>query len=280
MASQRTKRIVAFWLSVLGHALIVVSLTFSISLDSTEQLMGVVVPIQTVMVDQAVLDSRAAEIEAERQREIQRQQDEAQRQRDEAARLRREQQLEQQRVEQEQREREAADQERIRLAAEARAAEEAAEQAAEAERQRQEQLAREEEERRQREAAERRQREEEARRIAQVQAEIAAAQAAELEARAAASSGARAQWAALISNKVQRNWQRPPNATTGLECLLVVEQVITGDVRSVRVDRCNVSDANVIRSLENAVLAASPLPPRPPGVEFERFVRITFRPTE
>ena len=46
MDAQRTKRIVAFCLSVVGHALIVVALTFSVSLSSPEMPMGVVVPIQ------------------------------------------------------------------------------------------------------------------------------------------------------------------------------------------------------------------------------------------
>ena len=273
MASQRTKRVVAFWLSVLGHALVVVALTFSISLSSPEQSMGVVVPVQTVMVDQAVLDDRAAAIEAARQANIQRQLAETER-------LRREERERQQRAE-------AVERQRLRLEAEAQAEEErlalleeerrqqAAEEAARAEAERLAQAERE------REAAERRRREEEAARLqAQIAAEIAAQVATEQQARNAADSGARAQWAAMIGNKVQRNWQRPPNATTGLECLLTVDQLITGEVRTVTVSECNVSDANIIRSLENAVLTSSPLPPRPPGVEFERIVRIRFKPTD
>lgn len=266
MASQRAKRIVAFWLSVFGHALVVVALTFSISLSSPEQPFGVIVPIETVMVDQAALDARAAEIEAERQAEIRRQQDEARR-------VQREEQVRQERLVQEQRARETAERERIRLEAEARAQDEAERLAAEAEQRRQEELARQEAERRQREA-------EDARRREQIADEIAAAAAAEQQARAAADSGERARWGAMISNKVQQHWQQPPNATAGLECLLTVEQLITGEVRSVNVTNCNVSDPNIIRSLENAVRASSPLPARPPGVEFERIVRITFRLTE
>lgn len=269
MASQRTQRIAAFWLSVVGHALIVVALTFSVSLSGPEQTLGTVIPIETVMVDQAALDARAAEIEAARQAEIQRQQ--------------RVEQERQRQADQERREREAAEREKLRIqqqqAAEAEREaqlerERIRREAEDAERQRQEQIARE------REEAERRRREEEAaRQRQQIAAEIAAAAAAEEQARAAVESGARAQWAAMISNKVQQNWQRPPNATQGLECLLIVQQVITGDVRSVTVSECNVSDANIIRSLENAVQASSPLPRRPPGVEFEPTVRIRFKPT-
>jgi colicin import membrane protein len=273
MAAQRTKRVVAFGLSVVGHALIVVALTFSVSLSSPELPMGVIVPIETVMVDQAVLDARDAEIEAARQAEIRRQQAETQR-------LQREERLRQERA--------AADEaEKIRLQAEQRAEAERqerleeervqreAEEAARAEAERQDRLARE------REEAERRRAAEEAARLQeQIAAEIAAGLAAERQAQEAVNSGARAQWAAMISNKVQRNWQRPLNATAGLECLLVVDQLFTGEVRSVTVSECNVSDENIIRSLENAVRQSSPLPARPPGVEFERIVRIRFKPTE
>jgi membrane protein involved in colicin uptake len=280
MPSPRTQRIVAFSLSVVGHALIVVALTFSVSLSSPERPMGVIVPIQTVMVDQTVLDARDARIEAERQAAL-RQQQEAARQRQ------REEQLVRERAA-------AAEQAKIQLEAERRAAEaEMARLEEERIRQEEEQARRAEEEARRLEAerqeriaqeraeAERRRREEELeRQRQQIAADIAAAAAAEQQANAAASSGARAQWAAAISNKVQRNWQRPLNATAGLECLLVVEQLITGDVRSVTVRECNVSDANIIRSLENAVQASSPLPARPPGVQFEPVVRITFRPTD
>lgn len=273
MDAQRTKRIVAFCLSVVGHALIVVALTFSVSLSSPEMPMGVVVPIQTVMVDEAVLDARDAQIEAERQAALRRQQEETQR-------LQREERLRQERA--------AADEaEKIRLQAEQRAEAErqaqleeeqrrqVAEEAARAEAERQERLARE------REEAERRRAAEEAARLQeQIAADIAAGLAAERQAQAAVNSGARAQWAAMIQNRVEQNWQRPPNATAGLECLLIVEQVITGEVRSVTVRECNVTDENIIRSLENAVRQSSPLPARPPGVEFERIVRIRFKPTE
>jgi len=273
MASPRTQRIVAFSLSVVGHALVVVALTFSVSLPSREQPMGVVVPIQTVMVDQAVLDSRAAEIEAARQAEIQRQQRVVRERQEQADRDRRVREANEQakiQLEAEQR----AEAERLERLEEERIRDEQ-EEASRLEAERQERIAREraEAEQRRREEALERQRQ-------QVAADIAAAAAAEQQARVAQEAGEDARWAALISNKVHQNWQRPPNARAGLECLLIVEQVITGEVRSVSVSNCNVSDDNIIRSLENAVTQSSPLPARPPGVEFQRIVRITFRVTD
>jgi colicin import membrane protein len=79
---------------------------------------------------------------------------------------------------------------------------------------------------------------------------------------------------------VQSRWNRPPSAQVGLECVLVVTQLPNGDVTDVTIDRCNTNDQTIIRSVENAVLTASPLPRPPAGVAFERVVIITFRPDE
>jgi colicin import membrane protein len=273
MASPRGKRIFAFWLSVIGHALIVVALTFSISLQGPEQMAGVIVPVETVMIDETARDSAAAQREEQRQADLRRQEEVLRQQQ-------REQQIREDQAAQQQRDRDAADRERIRLEAEEREA--AAQREAEQKQREVEAAAEEAARERERQAAERQRQEAEAaaRRREEIADQIAAAAAAEQADREATDSGLRSQWAAQISNKVQRNWQRPPNATAGLECRLDVEQLITGEVRSVTVSNCNVSDPNIIRSLENAVHASSPLPARPPGVGFERIVRITFKPTD
>jgi colicin import membrane protein len=271
MASQRAKRIVAFWLSVLGHALIVVALTFSVSLQSPERPVGVIIPIQTVMVDEAAIDARAAEIEAARQAEIERQQ-----------RVERDRQ---EQIEQQRRELEAAERAKIQLEAERRAEEERlaqleeeriqreAEEARQREAERQAQLERE------REEAERRRREEElARQQQAAAAEIAAALAAEREAEAARNSGALEQWMAAISNKVQARWIEPPNVPADLECLVAVTQLPTGEVTAVSVRTCSTNAENIIRSVENAVHSASPLPR--PSVQslYQRNIVIRFTP--
>lgn len=271
MASPRAKRIVAFWLSVLGHALIVVALTFSVSLQSPERPLGTIIPIETVMVDQAALDARAAEIEAARQAEIRREREEAQR------------------IEREERQRqeqaEADAREKIRLEAERRAEEERlarleeerrqqeAEQARQREAERQAQLERE------REEAERRRREEElARQQQAAAAEVAASLAAEREAEAARNSGALDQWIAAIANKVQARWIEPPNVPADLECLVAVTQLPTGEVTAVSVRSCSTNAENIIRSVENAVHSASPLPrPSVPSL-YQRNIVIRFVP--
>lgn len=292
MAARRLQRQYAFVLSVLGHAAIVVALTFSIPLANRNRPVGSdVEPIETYMIDQAALDAEIARLEAEDAAERLRQDQEAERIREQQ----RAEQRELERIEREALEAErAAEQRRIQLEQEAEAEklriaerverEEAErlerERQAERERQleeqrRQEQLAREREEaaRRQREA------EELARRQA-VEADIQRSIAAEQAARVARESGARDQWALAIGRRVEQYWNRPPSVDPNLECVLVVTQLPDGSVTQVTVERCTTTDQTIIRSVENAVLNASPLPQRPSGVPFERQIRITFRPAE
>lgn len=174
-----------------------------------------------------------------------------------------------------------------RIEAEQRAAEEAA---AEAERQRQAaeaRLAAEEAERKRKEeerlaaeraAEEERQRQEQLRRD-EAAREVALAAAAEQEARAARDAGLQDQWLAAIENKVTRYWRRPPTAEVGLECVLIVNLIPSGDVTAVQVvsNECN-ADATTIRSIENAINEASPLPQPPVPSVFERVIRFRFKP--
>lgn len=96
---------------------------------------------------------------------------------------------------------------------------------------------------------------------------------------AAADSGALAAYLALIRQKVERHWVRPPSAGAGLECEVLVTQIPGGTVAGVRMGNCNGDDA-VRRSIEAAVLRASPLPlPDDPRL-FERNLRFTFKPEQ
>lgn len=95
----------------------------------------------------------------------------------------------------------------------------------------------------------------------------------------AADSGALADYQALITQRVARNWIRPPGATAGLECVLSVTQIPGGEVVAVSTERCN-ADAAVRRSIEAAVLKSSPLPlPDDPAL-FDRNLRFTFKPEQ
>ena len=95
----------------------------------------------------------------------------------------------------------------------------------------------------------------------------------------ATDSGALAQYVAVIRQKVERNWVRPPGAKPGLECEVLVTQIPGGQVVDVQMGRCNADDA-VRRSIEAAVLRASPLPPPDDTALFERNLRFVFKPEQ
>ena len=101
----------------------------------------------------------------------------------------------------------------------------------------------------------------------------------EEELQAASNSGALADYVALIRQKVERNWVRPPGAQPGIECEVSVTQIPGGAVVSVRTERCN-ADEPVRRSIEAAVLRASPLPLPAEARLFERNLRFTFKPEQ
>ncbi len=101
----------------------------------------------------------------------------------------------------------------------------------------------------------------------------------EEELEAASNSGALADYVALIRQKVERNWVRPPGAQAGIECEVSVTQIPGGQVTSVRTERCN-ADEPVRRSIEAAVLRASPLPLPAESKLFERNLRFTFKPEQ
>jgi colicin import membrane protein len=96
---------------------------------------------------------------------------------------------------------------------------------------------------------------------------------------AAADSGALANYVAVIRQKVERNWLRPAGAKPGLECEVSVTQIPGGEVTAVQIGRCNADEA-VRRSIEVAVLKASPLPLPDDPTLFERNLRFTFKPEQ
>jgi colicin import membrane protein len=88
-----------------------------------------------------------------------------------------------------------------------------------------------------------------------------------------------ARFEGLIRQKVERNWVRPAGWTKGMECVVRVRLIPTGEVVQATVARSSGNPA-FDRSVENAVYKASPLPlPEDKGL-FEHFreLELRFRP--
>jgi colicin import membrane protein len=115
--------------------------------------------------------------------------------------------------------------------------------------------------------------------------ELEAAVASEEEARVAVTAEEMAaSYAALIQRTVIGYWSRPPSARNGMEALLSVQLVPTGEIVSVTVLRSS-GNAAFDRSAVNAVEKAgsfpelSNLPTREFEKTFRRF-RLLFRPED
>ena len=111
------------------------------------------------------------------------------------------------------------------------------------------------------------------------QREIARQLEAEDRLLAATRSGALADYLGMISQKVTRNWIRPPGTRAGLEAVVLVTQIPGGEVISAQIVSCN-GDEAVCRSIEAAVLKASPLPLPDDAALFDRSLRFTFKPEQ
>jgi colicin import membrane protein len=101
--------------------------------------------------------------------------------------------------------------------------------------------------------------------------------AAEEERRQAEQAGLLDQYVRQIEDRIERSWIPPASAQPGLQCEVNVTQIPSGEVIGVRVVRCN-GDEAVIRSIEAAVLRASPLPLPPIPSLFDRNLIVNFQP--
>ena len=270
-------------LSTLLHVALALALTVGLDPSGRRRAAMPVeqVAIQATVVDESLIQQELERLEQLEQEEL-RQQQEAERQaREQAEAARRELEEEEQRLVAARQDREA--EERLALDREAEAERQ---RQAEADRQRQE---REEEERlarereaeaeRQRQAEAERQRQEAAvaRQRAEMESELQQALALEEDRRRAEEAGYLDEYIRLIENRIQQSWIPPASAMAGLECVVNVTQIPSGDVVDVRVGRCNGDDA-VIRSIEAAVLRASPLPRPAIASLFERNLEVVFNP--
>jgi colicin import membrane protein len=80
-----------------------------------------------------------------------------------------------------------------------------------------------------------------------------------------------------IHDQIQRNWDLPLTAQPGMECVVKVTQLPSGDVIDIFFERCNGDDV-VKRSIEVAVHRASPLPLASLPSLFNANVTVIFRP--
>jgi colicin import membrane protein len=171
--------------------------------------------------------------------------------------------------------------EQQRRAAEQKAAEELAAKQAEEQRQAEARAAAErkarEAEAQKRAAEEARQKQADAEELNEREADLKRSLAAEEQARVARSGPARDAWLAQIAAKINHAWIRPPTARPGIECVLDVTQVPGGEVTQVSVGKCT-GDQAVRESIEVAAYRASPLPPPPDPADFDRHLKITFKP--
>jgi colicin import membrane protein len=247
--------------SIALHAVLAGLLFVGLTLPKRE-MEPMVLPIDAVIVDSAVLEAagrsqredqrretvrqqeEAAQAEARRQEEERQQQEEAARRAEEEARIAAEQKM---KAEAE-----------LKLKAEADAKRKAEQAKAAAEKKRADQ-----------EKRDRDQREADLR-----------AQLAEEETRTSAGfQSLKASYVRAIQAHVEQRWFEPPGVAQGLSCTIYVTQIPGGEVTGMRFGSCN-GGAAVRQSIENAVRNASPLPAPPEPKLFEREVELVFTPKE
>ncbi len=158
----------------------------------------------------------------------------------------------------------------------------------EAERKRKERQARVERERKEREARrlaeeQRLRKEQQARRKAEeerLRKEQEARRLAEEQQRLIMRKRQRALWtrqyAGLLRASIERHWKKPPSSVKGGDCVLKLRQDENGTVLDLDVVSCD-GDRLFVRSVEEAVWKASPLPSPPSPEVFDADVELTFR---
>jgi colicin import membrane protein len=263
--------------SIALHVAIAAAFSLNYQIPSWRRPAASPAPIQGMIVDPAVFEreqQRREEVvrqENQRRQREERERREAadavkraeeQRQRDQAAATKRE----QERVAEVERQRERAEQaEREKAEAAKR----------EQDRVAQERREREAQAQREREAAEKKAQEESAAARARQQAENELQQ--QLAAEAQRNAAELDEYIRMITNVIERNWIAPPTARAGLDCMVHVVQIPSGDIMDVRIATCN-GDEAVTRSIEAAVRRSSPLPkPRNPAL-FDRNLNVRFHP--
>ena len=84
------------------------------------------------------------------------------------------------------------------------------------------------------------------------------------------------QYAGLLRASIERHWKKPPSSVRGGDCVLKLRQDENGAVLDLNVVSCD-GDRLFVRSVEEAVWKASPLPAPPSPEVFDADVELTFR---
>lgn len=84
------------------------------------------------------------------------------------------------------------------------------------------------------------------------------------------------QYAGLLRASIERQWKKPPRSVRGGDCVLKLRQDEDGTVLDLNVVSCD-GDLLFVRSVEEAVWKASPLPAPPSSEVFDADVELTFR---
>jgi len=225
----------------------------------------VILPIDAVVVDDAVLQAAGRKREDEQRVQVEA--------RERAAAEAEEKRLEQERIEQERENQRAEEQARIEAERKTKAEVEAKAKAeakaeADAKRKADEKAATE----KKRAAQEKRDRDS---RESDLRAKLA-----EEETRTSAGfQSLKASYVRAIQVHVEQRWYEPPGVAAGLSCTIYVTQIPGGEVTGMRFGTCN-GNAAVRQSIETAVRNASPLPAPPEPSLFEREVELVFTPKE
>ncbi|MEL6869025.1 MAG: cell envelope integrity protein TolA [Pseudomonadota bacterium] len=234
--------------------------------------------IEAAAAEQRRIDAareREAAEQAQRQREAQAEAERQQKLADEQAAREREAQLARDKEAAAEREREQAAERKRQEEAERKREEEEAQRKREeeAERKRKEEAERKRQEEAERKAAaERRARE----RQAELDAQLRDAMLAEEAREGAVNAGLLAQYVELIRQDVERQWSRPVGVPDGIRCEVRVRQLRSGEVISVQVVDCAGGEV-LIRSIEQAVYKASPLPLPGDASLFDPNLRFPFK---
>ncbi len=84
------------------------------------------------------------------------------------------------------------------------------------------------------------------------------------------------QYVGLLRDSIERHWKKPPSSVKGGDCVLKVRQDQNGEVLDLSIVSCD-GDRLFMRSVEEAVWKASPLPAAPSPDVFDANVELTFR---